>query len=43
MAQRVVDRLETVEIDKQSSQRRALALCTANRTGEVLGKQAAVG
>ena len=42
MPQRVVDRLETIQVDKQYRERRRLALTAADRACELFDKQAAI-
>ena len=42
MAQRVVDRLEPVEVDEQGRERRLLPLAATDRAGELFGEQAPV-
>jgi len=43
MTERVIDRLEAVEIDEQHSKRSRLSLATAYRPGELLSEQTAIG
>ena len=42
MAERVVDRLEAIEVDKECRERRALALAATDRAPQLFDEQAAI-